>query len=48
MVTASATNTRVEAVFKGVTPYWFALIAATAILIAFPDIATYLPNMMKF
>lgn len=48
MVTASATNTPVEAVFKGVTPFWFALIAATAILIAFPDIATYLPNMMKF
>ena len=48
MVTASATNTPVEAVFKGVTPFWFALIAATAILIAFPDIATYMPNMMKF
>jgi len=48
MVTASATKTPVEAVFKGVTPFWFALIAATAILIAFPGIATYLPNMMKF
>ena len=46
MVTASATNTPVEAVFKGVTPFWFALIAATAILIAFPAIATYLPDMM--
>jgi tripartite ATP-independent transporter DctM subunit len=46
MVTASATETPVEAVFKGVTPFWFALIAATAILIAFPAIATYLPNMM--
>lgn len=48
MVTASATNTPVEAVFKGVTPFWFALIVATAILILFPEIATYLPNMMKF
>jgi tripartite ATP-independent transporter DctM subunit len=46
MVTASATDTPVEAVFKGVTPFWFALIAATAILIAFPNIATYLPGMM--
>lgn len=46
MVTASATNTPVEAVFKGVTPFWFALIAAVAILIAFPVIATYLPGMM--
>ncbi len=46
MVTASATNTPVEAVFKGVTPFWIALIAATAILIAFPNIATYLPGMM--
>jgi len=35
MVTASATNTPVEAVFKGVTPFWFALIAATAILMLF-------------
>ncbi len=46
MVTASATDTPVEAVFKGVTPFWAALIAATAILIAFPIIATYLPSMM--
>lgn len=46
MVTASATDTPVEAVFKGVTPFWFALIAATFILIAFPNIATYLPGMM--
>jgi tripartite ATP-independent transporter DctM subunit len=46
MVTASATDTPVEAVFKGVTPFWFALIAATFILIAFPIISTYLPGMM--
>lgn len=46
MVTASATDTPVEAVFKGVTPFWFALVAATFILIAFPNIATYLPGMM--
>ncbi len=46
MVTASATNTSVEDVFKGVTPFWFALIAATAILVMFPVIATYLPSMM--
>ena len=46
MVTASATETPVEAVFKGVTPFWFALVAATFILIAFPTISTYLPGMM--
>ncbi len=46
MVTASATDTPVEAVFKGVTPFWFALMAATFIIIAFPIIATYLPSMM--
>lgn len=46
MVTASATNTPVEAVFKGVTPFWFALITAIAILILFPHIATYLPSLM--
>ncbi len=46
MVTASSTDTPVEEVFKGVTPFWFALITATFILIAFPIISTYLPSMM--
>lgn len=46
MVAASATNMRIETVFKGVTPFWFALILATFINILFPQIATYLPNLM--
>ncbi len=47
MVTASVTNIRVETVFKGVTPYWLALILATFINILFPQIATFLPGLMK-
>ena len=47
MVTASVTNIRVETVFKGVTPYWIALILATFINILFPQIATFLPGLMK-
>jgi tripartite ATP-independent transporter DctM subunit len=46
MVTASATNISIEKVFKGVTPFWFALIIATFINILFPQIATFLPNLM--
>ncbi|MGI6317202.1 MAG: TRAP transporter large permease [Dethiobacteria bacterium] len=47
MVTASATNIKIESVFKGVTPFWIALIAATFIVIFFPQIATFLPDMMR-
>lgn len=46
MVTASVTNISVEKVFKGVTPYWVALIVATFIIILFPQIATFLPSLM--
>ena len=47
MVTASATNIKIESVFKGVTPFWFALIVSTFLLIFFPQIATFLPSMMR-
>ncbi|NMB40750.1 MAG: TRAP transporter large permease [Firmicutes bacterium] len=47
MVTASATNIKIEQVFKGVTPFWIAMIAATFIIIFFPKIATYLPSLMR-
>ena len=47
MVTASATNIKIESVFKGVTPFWIALIISTFIVIFFPQIATFLPGMMR-
>jgi len=47
MVTSSATNIKIESVFKGVTPFWIALIAASFLIIFFPQIATFLPSMMR-
>ena len=47
MVTASATGIKIESVFKGVTPFWIALIVSTFLLIFFPKIATFLPSMMR-
>lgn len=47
MVTASATNIKIESVFKGVTPFWVALIVSTFLIIFFPGIATFLPSFMK-
>lgn len=35
-----------SAIFRGVWPYLFAMLAAMAILIAFPQISLWLPNMM--
>lgn len=33
-------------IFRGVIPFWLAMIVALAILIAFPQISLYLPNSM--
>jgi TRAP-type C4-dicarboxylate transport system permease large subunit len=33
-------------IFVGILPFWLAMVACTAILIAFPWIALYLPNTM--
>ena len=35
-----------EEIFIGVIPFLIALIVGTAIMIAFPCIATFLPNMI--
>ena len=34
-------------VFRGVTPFTVALVALLAIVVAFPQLATYLPGFMK-
>ncbi len=46
VVTSGITKIKLETVFKGTIPFWFALIASTVILMVFPDIATFLPNLM--
>ena len=33
-------------IFRGIWPFWFAMAACLAILVAFPDIALILPNTM--
>jgi TRAP-type C4-dicarboxylate transport system permease large subunit len=35
-------------IFKGIVPFLIALLIAVAILIAFPDIATFLPGTLKY
>ncbi|SMP62750.1 TRAP transporter large permease [Anoxynatronum buryatiense] len=46
VITASISKIKLETVFKGVIPFWIALIVSTFIIILFPGIATYLPNLM--
>jgi tripartite ATP-independent transporter DctM subunit len=46
VVTSGITKIKLETVFKGTIPFWFALIASTILLMVFPSIATFLPNFM--
>jgi tripartite ATP-independent transporter DctM subunit len=46
-VTASATGIPLDKVYSGVTPFWITLIVANALVILFPDIALFLPGLMK-
>jgi TRAP-type C4-dicarboxylate transport system permease large subunit len=36
-----------ETIFKGVAPFILALLACVGILLAFPQIALYLPGLMQ-
>jgi TRAP-type C4-dicarboxylate transport system permease large subunit len=45
-VTSSATGVSLDKVYRGVTPFWMTLIVANALVIAFPDIALFLPHLM--
>jgi TRAP-type C4-dicarboxylate transport system permease large subunit len=38
----------VKEVFKGVWPFFFATIVTVVLLIVFPQIATFLPNLMGY
>jgi hypothetical protein len=46
-VTSSATGISLDKVYSGVTPFWITLIVANALVILFPDIALFLPGLMK-
>jgi TRAP-type C4-dicarboxylate transport system permease large subunit len=37
----------ISTVFRGVSPFTVALIAMLAIIVAFPQLATFLPSFMK-
>ncbi|MFH0784693.1 MAG: TRAP transporter large permease subunit [Pseudomonadota bacterium] len=43
-----ATDVPLETIFKGIFPFLAALIIFTIILMIFPQIATYLPNLIKY
>jgi TRAP-type C4-dicarboxylate transport system permease large subunit len=46
IVTSGLTKIKLETVFQGTIPFWFALMAAAVVLVAFPQIATVLPSLM--
>jgi C4-dicarboxylate transporter DctM subunit len=43
-----AEDVSLETIFKGIFPFLAALIVAVAILIAFPQIATFLPGFTRY
>jgi len=43
-----AEGVSLETIFKGIFPFLLALIIAVALLIAFPQIATFLPSMASY
>ncbi|MFH1775226.1 MAG: TRAP transporter large permease [Chloroflexota bacterium] len=43
---AAGPDVTVEGVFRGAMPYYLSMLATLAILVAFPQISTFLPNMM--
>lgn len=46
IVTSGLTKIKLETVFQGTIPFWFSLMAAAVVLIVFPQIATFLPDLM--
>lgn len=46
-VAGAAKDVSLETVMKGAAPFLFAIIVVVILLTVFPDIALYLPNMMK-
>ncbi len=46
IVTSGITKIKLETVFKGVIPFWIALVLSTLLMIVIPDLVTFLPNLM--
>jgi tripartite ATP-independent transporter DctM subunit len=46
-IVSGLTNVPLNKVYAGVTPFWIALIVAILLVIIFPEIALFLPRMMK-
>ncbi len=46
VVKGIAENVPMNQIFRGIIPFWLAMLACAALLIAFPDIALFLPKMM--
>jgi tripartite ATP-independent transporter DctM subunit len=46
-VTSSATGIPLGKVYRGVTPFWMTLIVANALVILFPDLALFLPHLLR-
>ena len=46
VVSGIAQDIPLETIFKGSLPFLLALVAGTAALVAFPEIVTWLPNLM--
>jgi TRAP-type C4-dicarboxylate transport system permease large subunit len=46
-ITAVAKDVPMEVIFRGIFPFFLMLVLALVILTAFPQIATFLPSMMK-
>lgn len=47
VVKGVAQNVPMATIFRGVLPFWFAMAVCLALLVAFPQIALYLPAQMK-
>ena len=41
-----AKDVPLQTIFRGVIPLWLAMIMCAALLVTFPQIATFLPNLM--
>lgn len=47
VVKGVASNVSMATIFRGVLPFWFAMAVCLALLVAFPQIALFLPENMK-
>jgi TRAP-type C4-dicarboxylate transport system permease large subunit len=45
-ISGVAKGVPLSTIFRGIMPFWIAMIIAIAILIAFPQIALFLPNLL--